>query len=75
MAQLILCTAEGLELVRRPMEPSERYALYRLFSASDYLEHAGRCYRLLSVAWKLPEEDCICRVRDEGYIPVTAYEL
>jgi hypothetical protein len=58
MHELILRTMDGAELARRPMEAQERLDWYRLLQEGDELTFQGACYRLHSVAWRKPAQDC-----------------
>jgi hypothetical protein len=68
--QLILCGKDGVEIGRRPMEPNERYALYAAYNEGELFSFAGSKYRLHSVAWRKPEQDCIVLVSFDSYEPV-----
>ncbi len=70
MGQLILYNAEGVEVGRRAMDPSERYVYYRACASHDLIAHAGMQYRVLTVAWKVPQEELTLQVVCEGPVPV-----
>jgi hypothetical protein len=68
MAQLILCDAEGHEIGRREMASSERLAYYEAWNRHDLIAFNGKQYLIQTVAWLIQDEQCICRVTDEGYL-------
>jgi hypothetical protein len=71
MAELILRNANGVEVARRPMVPQERYDLYQLCRDRECLvDHAGKRFTLITVAWERGAEQCICQVRYESDGPV-----
>lgn len=70
MAELILRDAEGHEVGRRPMEPQERYVYYQAWSQHDLVPFDGKRYKLHSVAWRKPSEDCILLVSFDSDEPV-----
>jgi hypothetical protein len=68
--QLILTNTEGIELGRRAMEPQERYHLYQLYNDGALFSHEGKRYTLHSVAWRIPDHDCVLLVSFDSYEPV-----
>jgi hypothetical protein len=69
MHQLILIDkASGLEVGRRDMDPQERYVLgnalqYALLHREHVLfTHESKQYTMHTLAWRLPEEDCVVSV-------------
>jgi hypothetical protein len=70
VATLILIAADTkAELGRRPMHPSERYALYEMYRAHELLSHLGKRYVLQTVAWQIKEEELITYVRFHSLEP------
>jgi hypothetical protein len=68
MSQLILINKEsGFEIGRRAMHADERYTYYK--AQGEQIVFQGCCYRLLTVAWRLPDEDCVCSVASEPCPP------
>lgn len=73
MGQLILYDADGVPLGSRPMASDERLFYYKALDQHDLIEHAGQRYHLVTVAWRVPEEDLRCLVVCEGPVPI-AYD-
>jgi hypothetical protein len=64
MSMLILIDRESQqEIGRRVMDAHERYAYYQ--AQGEQIKFQGGCYRLLSVAWRLPDENCVLCVTGE----------
>ena len=62
MAQLILRNAEGHTVGQREILASERYAFYHAWDQRELITFDGTNYRLVTVAWRIPEEHCVCQV-------------
>jgi hypothetical protein len=63
MSQLILIDKEsGLEVGRRDMAPQERYQLYHDCSEHERLTYDAKEYTLHTVAWQVPDENCVVSV-------------
>jgi hypothetical protein len=63
VAQMILIDQQsGLEIGRRPMDASERYALYRNHMEHETLLFGGKYYTTHEVKWKVPQEDFVACV-------------
>jgi len=60
MACLVLRdVANGQEISREPMAPQRRYDLYRLMAEHECFCFAGKRWHIHSVAWRIPEEECV----------------
>lgn len=63
MHQLILIDKQsGLEVGRRPMDPAERFVLYDACAEHELLSHDVKEYVMHTVAWRLPDLNCIVSV-------------
>ena len=70
MAELILRDADGVEVGRREMVAQERFDLYERCRERECLDHNGKRFRLITVAWDRVAEQCLCLVECQGYVPV-----
>lgn len=66
---LILTDAEGHELCRRPMAIAERLDFYQCYLDDRLYDYNGTCWRLVTVRWRMPEEECIVAMTREGAPP------
>lgn len=67
MSQLILIDRDTKqEIGRRPMDPAERYVLYASCAEYELLSHEANEYTMHTVAWRLPEENCVVSVTAHG---------
>lgn len=67
--QLTVRDTEGHDLLTRPMEPGERYVYYRAYSEGELISFDGKRYRLHSVAWRHPQQDCMLLVSFDSWEP------
>lgn len=57
------------EIGRRAMAPAERYGFYAVCANHELLTHDSKCYRVHTVAWRIPEEDCCLAVTFDSWEP------
>lgn len=69
MALLILRNTDGFEVGRRAMDAHERLDLYRAKMEGTPLRFGAVEFRLLTVAWRIPDETCVCAVAFERWAP------
>ena len=68
MSELILIDrTTKQEIGRRPMAPQERYSLYSDCASHALLAFSGKRYTLYSVAWRIPEENCVATVMFDSH--------
>jgi hypothetical protein len=71
MTNLILIDATTKrELGRETIHPQARYHYYTLYHTKASLSFQGKNFQIVSVAWRLPEQDLVAVVRFESWIYV-----
>ena len=75
MATLILHNTDGFEMSRRDMHPAERLEVYRAKMDGTPLTFGTSRYRVLTVSWRIPQEECVAVVVFDSWEPTeTPYE-
>jgi hypothetical protein len=69
MATLILQDAEGHEVGRELIQATARFGYYHACQADELITHAGRRYTIVTVCWRIPEEEVVCGVRFHSWAP------
>lgn len=75
MSLLIVRDKDGLEVCTREMDPAERYTFYTAQSEGELVSFGGKRYKLHSVAWQKPEQNCVLLVSFDSYEPVAPTDV
>ena len=71
MSQLILVDQDSTtEIGRRDMHPDERLQIYHDCAEHEPLCFQGKCYAMHTVAWRIPEYDCVATVTCQSIVYV-----
>jgi hypothetical protein len=70
MNHLIVKDLEGHLILEQAMLAEDRYLYYRMVAAGDLVSFHGRRYRLHSVAWTKPRQDCVLLVSFHSFDPI-----
>jgi hypothetical protein len=69
MPQLILIDKDSQQEVgRREMHASERYDIYAAWDTGDLLSFQAKQYTLHTVAWRVPENNCVVQVTFHSWV-------